>query len=155
MSLKYLQGFFIPKHPEKYIGSGKIFYRSSWEYTFMKFCDNNPAVLHWASESVSIPYRNPLTGKNSVYIPDFLIIYIDKDQKKHAELIEIKPKNQTLKEHVGKNVYNQAHLVMNFAKWEAARVFCKDKGLSFRIINESDMFHMGSKKPKIKKKGAR
>lgn len=153
MSFKYSQGFFLPRNPEKYIGTGNIYYRSSWELTFMRFCDNNPAVLHWASESVSIPYRNPLTGKSTVYVPDFLIVYIDRNQKKHAELIEIKPKNQTLIENVGKNPYNQAQFIINEAKWEAARIFCKDKGLSFRIINESDIFHMGQKRTRKRQKG--
>jgi hypothetical protein len=75
------RGKFVPKNPEKYQGMGDPTYRSSWELTFMMFCDNNPAVEHWASESVKIPYRDPLTGKNTVYVPDFLIVYLDRNQK--------------------------------------------------------------------------
>jgi hypothetical protein len=112
----------------------------------MTFCDNNPSVHQWASESVKIPYKDPLTGKNTIYVPDFIIVYLDKHQKKHAELIEIKPANQTMLEKVGKNPYNQAQYVKNMAKWAAASNWCKNNGMKFRVINESDIYHTGSKK---------
>lgn len=145
MSLKFSQGVFKPKFPEKYIGNKSPVYRSSWEYTFMLFCDNNPAIESWASECVKIPYRDPLTGKNTVYVPDFLIKYIDKNMRQHVELVEIKPANQMLKERVGKNPYNQAQYVKNMAKWSAAANWCKNKGIYFRVINEKDIFHNGKK----------
>jgi hypothetical protein len=140
------RGKFVPKHPEKYQGLGDPTYRSSWELTFMMFCDNNPAIEHWASESVKIPYRDPLTGKNTIYVPDFLIVYLDRNQKKHAELIEIKPNNQATLEAVGKNKLNQAQYIRNLAKWEAAQAWCKKYGIKFRVISERDIFHNGSKK---------
>jgi hypothetical protein len=140
------RGKYVPKNPEKYQGLGDPTYRSSWELTFMMFCDNNPAVEHWASESVKIPYRDPLTGKNTVYVPDFLIVYLDRNQKKHAELIEIKPNNQAALEAVGKNKLNQAQYIRNLAKWEAATAWCKKYGIQFRVISERDIFHNGSKK---------
>lgn len=145
MSLKFSQGIYKVKNPEKYAGGGLPKYRSSWELTFMMFCDNNPSVQQWASESIKIPYRDPLTGKQTVYVPDFLIVYIDKNMKKHAELIEIKPANQMLKEKVGKNPYNQAQYVKNMAKWAAAGNWCKQNGINFRIINENDLFTNGRK----------
>jgi hypothetical protein len=141
MSLKFSQGVYNIKNPEKYAGSGMPRYRSSWEHTFMQFCDNNPSIQQWASESVKIPYRDPLTGKQTVYVPDFLIVYLDKNLKKHAELVEIKPANQMLKEKVGKNPYNQAQYVKNMAKWAAAGQWCQQHGLKFRVINETDIFH--------------
>jgi len=141
MSLRFSKGVYTPKNPEKYMGNRMPLYRSSWEYTFMAFCDNNPSVQQWASESVKIPYRDPLTGKQTVYVPDFLITYIDKNMKKHVELIEIKPANQMIKEKVGKNPYNQAQYVKNMAKWSAAGSWCKQQGIKFRIINETDIFH--------------
>jgi hypothetical protein len=133
-------------NPDKYLGNGDPIYRSSWELTFMMFCDNNPSIQQWASESVKIPYRDPLTGKQTVYVPDFLIVYLDKDMKKHAELIEIKPKNQTRLESVGKNKLNQAQYIKNMAKWQAAQGYCKRTGLQFRVINEQDIFHNGKKR---------
>lgn len=140
MSLKFSKGVYQVKNTEKYIGSKLPYCRSSWETTFCMFCDNNPSIQQWASEPVKIPYRDPLTGKATVYVPDFLISYIDKQQKKHAELIEIKPANQMLKERVGKNPYNQAQFVKNMAKWEAAGKWCQQQGIKFRIINEHDIF---------------
>jgi len=140
MSLKFAQGIFTPKHPEKYVGSRLPYCRSSWETTFCMFCDNNPSVQQWSSEPVKIPYRDPLTGKQTVYVPDFLISYIDRYQKKHVEMVEIKPANQMIKERVGKNPYNQAQFVKNQAKWAAATQFCNQQGIKFRVINEMDLF---------------
>lgn len=140
MSLKFSQGFYNVKNPKKYVGNKLPFCRSSWETTFCMFCDNNPSIQQWASESVKIPYKDPLTGKNTVYVPDFLIVYLDKNQKKHVELIEIKPANQMILERVGKNLYNQAQYVKNMAKWSAANAWAKKQGIKFRIINEHDIF---------------
>jgi hypothetical protein len=140
MSLKFAQSIYQVKNPEKYVGTKLPYCRSSWETTFCMFCDNNPSVQQWASEPVKIPYRDPLTGKPTVYVPDFLISYIDKNMKKHAELIEIKPANQMLIEKVGKNPYNQAQYVKNMAKWEAAAKWAKGQGIKFRVINEHDIF---------------
>jgi hypothetical protein len=139
------RGVYPVKNPEKYVGSKDPTYRSSWEYTFMLFCDNNPAIQQWASEPLQIPYRDPLTGKQTVYVPDFLIVYTDRNRKKHVEMVEIKPANQMLKEKVGKNPYNQAQFIKNQVKWAAAGAWCKNKGIQFRVINEHDLFH-GTKK---------
>ena len=148
MSLKFSQGVYKVKNPEKYVGHGAPRYRSSWEFTFMTFCDNNPSIQQWSSESVKIPYRDPLTGKHTVYVPDFLISYVDKKMKKHVEIVEIKPANQTLKERVGKNPYNQAQFIKNQAKWSAAADWCNQQGIKFRIVNENDIFQNGGKRNK-------
>jgi hypothetical protein len=140
MTSKYSQGIYKIQNPEKYVGNHAPRYRSSWEHTFMMFCDNNPSVQQWSSESIKIPYRDPLTGKQTVYVPDFLIVYLDKNLRKHAELVEIKPANQMLKERVGKNIYNQTQYVKNMAKWEAAGKWAQNQGIKFRVINEKDLF---------------
>lgn len=144
----FSQGFYNVKNPEKYVGTNKPYYRSSWELTFCMFCDNNPAVHQWASESIKIPYRDPLTGRQTVYVPDFLVVYVDKNNKKHAELIEIKPEKHMLKEKVGNNPYNQAQFIRNQVKWEAAINWCKNQNIRFRIITENDIYHTGKKKNK-------
>lgn len=148
MSLKFSQGIYKVKNPEKYVGNKLPTYRSSWEHTFMMFCDNNPSIQQWSSETIRIPYRDPLTGKHTMYVPDFLIVYIDKNMSKHAELIEIKPANQTIQEKVGKNPYNQAQFVKNQAKWAAASAWCNQNNIKFRIINEHDIFHSPKKRNK-------
>lgn len=146
MSLKFAKDVYKVQNPEKYVGSRSPVYRSSWELTFMQFCDNNPSVQQWSSEPVRIPYRDPLTGKQTVYVPDFLIVYLDKNMKNHTELVEIKPANQMIKEKVGKNPYNQAQYIKNMAKWEAAGAWCRHQNIKFRVINERDIFHNGRKK---------
>jgi hypothetical protein len=143
--MKFSQGVYTPKNKEKYVGKSLPKYRSSWENLFMRFCDNNAGILQWSSESIKIPYRDPLTGKPTIYVPDFLIVYIDKNMKQHVEMIEIKPANQMLREKVGKNPYNQAQYIKNMAKWDAASKYCKQRGIIFRIINEHDLFHTGKK----------
>lgn len=142
---KFAQGKFILKNPDKYIGNRTPTYRSSWEWAVMQFCDNNPSVQKWASEAVKIPYRDPLTGKYTIYVPDFFVNYVDKNGKPHAEIWEVKPVNQTLKEKVGRNKVNQAHYVKNMAKWEAARAWCGQQGLFFRIVSEKDIFYNGKR----------
>ena len=143
---RFAQGKFQPKHPEKYVGNKTPTYRSSWEFTFMKFCDEHPHVSQWASEAIRIPYRNPLTGKQTIYVPDFFIVYADKGGKQKVELIEVKPESQTVKEKLGRSTVNQAHYVINQAKWEAARAWCKQKGIYFRIVGEKDIFHQGRRR---------
>ena len=144
MATKFARGKFVMTNPAKYVGTKTPTYRSSWEWSFMRFCDTNESVQKWASEAVSIPYRDPLTGRQTIYVPDFFIQYIDKNNKMHVELIEIKPASQTILERVGKNKYNQAQFVKNQAKWAAANLWCKQQGIKFRIVNENDLFHNGS-----------
>ena len=144
MATKFARGKFTMHHPEKYIGTKVPTYRSSWEWTFMNFCDNNKSVQKWASEAVQIPYRDPLTNRQTVYVPDFFIQYLDKNNKLIVELIEIKPASQTILERVGKNKYNQAQYVKNQAKWTAANIWCRQQGIKFRILNENDLFHQGN-----------
>jgi hypothetical protein len=144
--MKFAQGRFDMKHPEKYVGKRTPLARSSWEFVFMRMLDEHQGVENWASESVQIPYRDPLTGKQTIYVPDFFIVYNDKNGKKHAELVEVKPASQTIREQVGKSLYNQEQYVKNMAKWEAANAWCKQKGIKFRVVNESEIFHQGSKR---------
>jgi hypothetical protein len=140
---KFAKGKFTPKHPEKYVGIKSPTYRSSWEFAFMNFCDSHPSIQKWASEAVKIPYKNPLTQKVTVYVPDFFIQYMDKKGKMISEIIEIKPQNQQLLEKVGRNTARQAQFVVNQHKWAAATAWCKNQGLNFRVLNETDIFHQG------------
>jgi hypothetical protein len=143
---RFARGKFVPKHPEKYIGNKTPTYRSSWEWSFMNTCDTHPSIQRWASEAISIPYRDPLTNKQTIYIPDFFIQYVDKTGKMFVELIEVKPSNQATLESVGKSKYNQAQFVKNQAKWQAAQIWCKRQGIKFRVLSEKDLFHQGGVK---------
>jgi hypothetical protein len=111
----------------------------------MQFCDNNDSVLQWASEAIAVPYRNPLTGKPTQYIPDFFIIYQNKNGQKVAEVVEIKPKKQSLIESRKASARDRAIVAVNHAKWAAARAYCSQQGLTFRVITEDDIFYNGRK----------
>jgi len=150
---KYSQSLYEVKNREKYVGKKKPFMRSSWETVFARMCDNNPAIVQWASEPFMVPYRNPFTGKQTVYVPDFLVIYMDKKMKKHGEVIEIKPKKESSMQYA-KSKRDQAAVILNMAKWQAAQVWCRAQGLQFRVITE-DMIFANNKGPKPKAKPRR
>lgn len=136
---KYAQGKYTVKNPEKYIGKRSPTYRSSWEFTFCSFCDNNPAVVNWASEAIQIPYRNPVSGKQTIYVPDFLIVYVDAKQKKHTELIEIKPSKEATMESA-KSYRDKLMVAINMAKWAAADSWARANNMRFRVVTEFDIF---------------
>lgn len=129
---------FYPINREKYAGPIPATSRSGWEYDFMMFCDNNPDVIRWESEPKvfgdsrgGIPYRNPLTGKQTVYIPDFLVTYIARGGREVTRLIEIKPHSQGLK---------GDESLRNQAKWSAARAWAMRRGIEFVILTEADLY---------------
>ena len=136
---KYAQGKYQIKNPEKYVGKSMPTYRSSWEFTFCSFCDNNPAVVSWASEAIKIPYRNPVSGKQTVYVPDFLIVYQDKNERKHTEIIEIKPSKEVTMENA-KSYRDKLMVAINMAKWAAADNFARANNMRFRVVTEYDIF---------------
>ncbi len=139
---RWAQGVYQVINQNKYVGQGSPRYRSGWEHSFMRFLDSNDHILQWASECVRIPYRNPITGKNTTYVPDFLITYRTKNNTVKAELIEIKPKGQSVIAE-GQRPRDRAVVAINYAKWAAAQAWCKRQGLEFRVITEDQMFHNG------------
>jgi hypothetical protein len=141
----YAQGIYEVKNPDKYVGNTKPRYRSGWEFTFMTFCDNNANVIKWASEAMRIPYKHPLTGKQTIYVPDFFVIYQNKHGQRMAEVVEIKPKKQSLIESKVASARDRAVVAVNHAKWQAANVYCKAQGLTFRVITEEDLFRNGKR----------
>lgn len=142
---KFAQGSYQIRNPAKYVGRGTPRYRSGWEHAFMRFLDENEHVVNWASESISIPYRNPVTGKPSMYVPDFLITYRNKNNQLIAELVEVKPKKQSVIESK-MSARDAAVVAVNYAKWAAAQKWCQRQGLTFRVITEDDLFRNGGKK---------
>ena len=110
----------------------------------MRFCDTNDNIIQWASEAITIPYRHPLTGRQTVYVPDFFIQYRTKDNQTRAEVIEIKPKKQSVLESRA-SARDRAVIAVNYAKWDAATKWCRRQGLQFRVITEDDIFRNGKK----------
>lgn len=141
---KFKQGIFTPYYPEKYKGSVPIVYRSSYELVFMRWCDHNPNVVSWGSETVIIPYNNPLTGRKSRYFTDMNVTIKDKHGMVQKYLVEIKPAVQTLppvsKKQTKAHLRRVADYVRNQAKWIAADDWAKKHGYSFVVLTEK---HLG------------
>lgn len=139
MTKRYRKENYTPQNPEKYDGEYPIVSRSSWETEFMKYCDMHPDVAKWSSEPVQIPYRDPLTGNQKVYVPDFLVTFITKSRETTTKLIEIKPMHEQLSEHA-RNSSDAAVQARNRAKWGAAIAWAGRRGIEFVVMNESNMF---------------
>ena len=59
-----------------------------------------------------------------------------------AELIEIKPKKQSVIESKMSS-RDRAVVAINYAKWDQATKWAKRNGMTFRVITEDDMFANG------------
>ncbi len=141
-SKKYRQGIFVPQNIDKFIGERAV-YRSGLELKFFRFCDNNANVLKWGSENIKIPYTSPLDKRvHRYHIDNYVIIKEGEQITKYC--IEIKPFSQTQKpktkyrqkKHL---IYDQKQYIINMAKWEAAKKYCKGRGYSFLILTEREL----------------
>jgi len=106
----------------------------------MRYCDLNPAITNWASEELPIRYYNPLDKKYHRYFPDF-IIKTDEDKK---FMIEIKPSRQTTQPKTPKRktkaYMKESYMyVKNKAKWTAAKSYCEDNNMEFKLITEKQL----------------
>lgn len=143
---KYKQGYFLPQHPEKYVGDiTKIRFMSSWELETHKFLDNNTRVLRWSSETIAIPYIKPTDGRIHKYYPDYWVEYINRDGEILQELLECKPKSQTTRPRKQRStgqvsLYESVQYAINQAKWTAAIDWCNKHNLGFKIITEKSVF---------------
>lgn len=132
-------------NPVKYKGDlQEITYRSSWELRFMKWCDLNPSVLEWGSETIIIPYKSPVDSRIHRYFVDFYIKVKSKDGSITKYLIEIKPERFTkppaIPERKTKRFIEEVFQYgVNQAKWTAANEFCLDRGLKFLVLTEKDI----------------
>lgn len=140
MSRSYVQGQYKPVNPEKYVGTYPIIFRSSWEFKVMQLFDTNPNFISWASESLKIPYTNPFTGKYTVYVPDFVVTYVDAKGNQKVEIIEVKPAKETFLEQA-KSQKAKAAVALNTFKWAAAQAFAKHHGMTFRVMTEGNIFN--------------
>lgn len=136
----YVQGQYKPVNPGKYVGTYPIYFRSSWEHKVMVMFDTNPNIISWASESLKIPYVNPFTGKYTVYVPDFVVTYVDAKGNQKAEIIEVKPAKETFLEQA-KSQKAKAAVALNTYKWAAAQAFANHHGMTFRVMNENNIFN--------------
>jgi hypothetical protein len=138
---KSYRGLYRPTNPKKYVGNTKqIVYRSLLERRFMRYCDLNEDILYWASEELPVRYYNPLDKKYHRYFPDFVVKTVNNDKY----MIEIKPSRQAVKPKAPKKktksyMRESFEYIKNQAKWNAAKAYCEDKGMQFKIITEKDL----------------
>ena len=138
---KSYRGLYRPTNPKKYVGNTKqIVYRSLLERRFMRYCDLNEDILYWASEELPVRYYNPLDKKYHRYFPDFVVKTVNNDKY----MIEIKPSRQVTKPKPPKKktksyMRESFEYIKNQAKWQAAKSYCDDKGMKFKLITEKDL----------------
>jgi hypothetical protein len=141
---KTYKGRFQPKNPKKYNGdANNIIYRSTWEVRVMKWLDEHPNVVWWASEELPIPYKSPLDNKIHRYFPDFIAKIKQKDGSVMTYIIEVKPFEQTKmpvqKKKTQRYIREAATYVVNQEKWKAADIFCQEHGWKFMIMTEKEL----------------
>tara|TARA_B100000900_G_C20439465_1_gene658402 strand:+ start:354 stop:785 length:432 start_codon:yes stop_codon:yes gene_type:complete len=138
---KSYKGLYKPTNPKKYVGNTKqIVYRSLLERRFMRYCDLNPDIAYWASEELPIKYFSPVDNKYHRYFPDFIL----KTSKDEKFMIEIKPSRQCVKPKTPKRktksyMRESFEFIKNQAKWSAAKQYCEDNNMKFKIITEKEL----------------
>lgn len=145
------QGQFKTKYPSKYLGDhNNIYYRSSWEFSVMLWCDTNNSVKQWSSEEIVIPYLCQTDNQWHRYFVDFSItmddgkkFWIELKPEKYTKVPE-KPTKQTpsaRKRHITE-VYQY---VKNVSKWTAASEAAGKCGAVFQVWTESTLRKLGIK----------
>lgn len=169
-NIKVKQGYYKLQHPEKYIGNPTlIIFRSSWEYSFCRWCDVSPSVIKWSSEPTSIPYAdkvsklseckkyglNPNDPRNWVmrnYHVDFWIM-IQKGETQEKWFIEIKPSSK-LKKPIPPSidaplkiqkrfVLESKEYLINESKWNVMSEYAQKNNVKFYIFTEQILEKMG------------
>jgi hypothetical protein len=111
----------------------------------MSHFDLHPGVIWWSSEEKAIPYVSPVDGRVHRYFPDFIICVNDAQNKKQTIMVEVKPYAQT-QEPVKKNKINKKYINevftwgVNQEKWKQAKLYCEDRGWSFKVMTEKEIF---------------
>ena len=111
----------------------------------MKYFDDHPNVIWWASEELPIPYVSPVDNRTHRYFPDFIIKVREQSGDVKKYVIEIKPKRQTMppvqtsKKRTRTFINEVKTYAVNEAKWKAAKEWCADRMLEFRIITENEL----------------
>ena len=144
MAMNYKQGEFTPIHKEKYKGKWPIIYRSSWELRFNIWCDKNPSIITWGSESAVVRYPNPVKKTISNYFIDYVMTVKDKNGNLTKWYVEIKPYGQTIVPIKGKkkdSTYLRECMTyaINASKWKAANEWAIKKGAKFIILTENEL----------------
>lgn len=165
------QDYYRVRNKEKYVGDPNlVIYRSSWEYSFCKWCDYTPSILRWTSEPVQIPYydkvskleeckkmgldpNNPRNWIQKKYNTDFWVEIRKDEDIIEKWFVEIKPKQKLVKptpppkgsplrEQKKFNRMAREYL-LNEAKFEAMNIWAKRNGAKFYIFTEDQLQKYG------------
>lgn len=168
---KTKQGYYFVKNTEKYVGDPRlVIYRSSWEYSFCKWCDYSPSIVRWASEPVKVPFYDKVTKANECrklglnpnnprnwiiknYNIDFLV-EVKKDENTIEKwYIEIKPKKKLFKPKPVKKTaplkeqrkFNNAakEYMLNEEKFAAMKAYANRQNAKFYVFTEDQLRHYG------------
>lgn len=143
--MKTYKGRYSPKNPGKYKGDPTgIIYRSLWERKLMVYLDENKSIIQWSSEEIAIPYISPLDNRYHRYFPDFYVKAIDKNGNIVEQLLEVKPRKETIEPKKKSRITKQYITEVttwgkNQAKWKAATEYCLDRGWQFKLITEKEL----------------
>lgn len=141
----YVQGFYKPQNPQKYIGDlNQIIFRSSWELRAFKWADGSSNIIEWSSEPFPIKYFDSSTNKMRRYFPDLFIRVMDKSGELKTYIIEIKPEKQTKPPKKGRKktstyLNEVATYEKNLSKWNQAKQFCESNNIIFKILTEKEL----------------
>ena len=159
---EYTKGFYDPKIPAKYKGKSRPYYKSSYEWRMMYWCDMNAKIKSWSYEPIAIPYtfsvpqNSPIWMQNLVdykqhqYHIDFVIDIEENDGKVYTYLIEVKPYGQTImpsepkkktKKSLEKFLGYMKEYIKNQNKWAAAKEYCQQRNYKFTVLTERDIFN--------------
>ena len=136
-------------YPEKYTGRNRVLdIKSSYEFTFMRYLDNNTNVISYHYEEVPIQYASPIDqGRMHRYWVDFWMRYINVEGKESQSLVELKPFYETqkppLREHQSDAVKKQLieTYLVNQAKFSAAFEYARRNSMRFTILTERELFY--------------
>ena len=140
---KFKQGIYTPINKEKYKGNTNPVYRSALESKFFYFFDTNPNVIAWASESIVVPYYNPVDKKIHKYYVDLIAAIKDPNDKIEKYLIEVKPLAHTMapipsnRKKTSTIIYENLMYNQNQCKWKAATEYAAKQGMKFVVLTEN------------------
>lgn len=168
---KTRQGYYAIRNKEKYIGDPSlVIYRSSWEFSFCKWCDYSPSILRWSSEPFQVDYfdkvskleeckklgldpNNPANWQKKKYNVDFWVEIQKPDETIEKWIIEVKPKCKLIRPTPVKpdaplkdqKRFNRSakEYMLNEAKFEAMKIWAERNGSKFYIFTEDQLRKLG------------
>ena len=164
---KTKQGHYNVQNTKKYVGDPTlVVYRSSWEFSFCKWCDFSPSVKRWSSEPIKVPYydrvsnleeckkygldpNNPKNWKVRYYFTDFWVEVIKGNKEMERWFIEIKPANKLKKpapppkdakvQTIKKFNREAKEYLINEAKFAALNEWAKKHNSKFYVFTENTL----------------